>query len=168
MSEIHVIKWLHEPTLDKSTHTVYWTIEARDDAVQGDSVNAVAIRLGRAGFERLTFITHLNNYQPVGGPLDLMLRAFSFPAGGGHMKITFRPTKQQAMEWRHLSGRLSEQKPSRSRRQVDWPCSLNLSWRFLPSSPVKRGLFCLRRLYGYARCSSAVRRYNRARIKRHS
>jgi uncharacterized membrane-anchored protein len=84
VAEVHVVKWLHEPTLDQSTHTVYWTIEATESGT--DTVNAVAIRLGRTGFEKFTFITSLNNYQPVGGPLDLMLREFSFPPGSTYQE----------------------------------------------------------------------------------
>ena len=80
LPEMHVAKWLHQPVYDKSTHTAFWAIEATDSN-GGDVVNSTALRLGRAGFERMTLITNVSDYTPVGSPLDLMLRAFSFSAG---------------------------------------------------------------------------------------
>ena len=80
LAEMHVVKWLHQPVYDKSSHTAFWAIEATDSK-GGNVANSTALRLGRAGFERLTLITDTRDYTPVGSPLDLMLRAFSFSAG---------------------------------------------------------------------------------------
>jgi uncharacterized membrane-anchored protein len=79
LPEIHVVKWLQQPVQDKSTHTFYWALEAKDST--GYLVNSIALRLGRRGFEKLTAVGGLADYRPLGGPLDVMLRAFSFPAG---------------------------------------------------------------------------------------
>src|SRR5208283_108122 len=79
LPEMHVVKWLHQPAYDKSSHTAFGAIEFTDSS-GGDIVNSTALRLGRAGFERLMLITEVSDYKPVGSPLDLMLRAFSFPA----------------------------------------------------------------------------------------
>src|ERR1700741_391077 len=45
-------------------------------------VNSVAVRLGRTGYEKLTAVTDSSNYSSLGGPLNVMLSAFSFPPGG--------------------------------------------------------------------------------------
>jgi uncharacterized membrane-anchored protein len=79
MSEIHVVKWLQEPTFDKTAHTAYWAIEGQDK--NGYLVNSIAIRLGRNGYEKLNSITSLNDYKPVNSDLEVMLRAFAFPNG---------------------------------------------------------------------------------------
>src|ERR1700730_2937677 len=49
---IHVTGWLQQPTLDRATNTVYWTLGARHDD-NSEFVNSVALRLGRAGYEKL-------------------------------------------------------------------------------------------------------------------
>ncbi|MDQ6703653.1 MAG: DUF2167 domain-containing protein [Pseudomonadota bacterium] len=83
LPEMHVVKWMHQPMYDKNTHTVFWAIEGRDGNGEG-VVNSIALRLGRSGFEKLILITNLGDYKPVGGELELMLRAFSFPTGAAY------------------------------------------------------------------------------------
>lgn len=80
-NELHVIGWIQEPTLDQSTNTVFWAIEASDSGNDDNLVNAVAIRLGREGYEQLTWITSRSSYVSSGGPLDTMLSAHSFDQG---------------------------------------------------------------------------------------
>ena len=48
---------------------------------RGRIVNSIALRLGRKGYEQLNWITDRSNYVPVGGQLDIMLRAHSFDPG---------------------------------------------------------------------------------------
>jgi uncharacterized membrane-anchored protein len=79
MEEIHVLGWLQEPTLDRQTNTVYWALEGTTP--RGRIVNSIALRLGRKGYEQLNWITDRSNYVPVGGQLDIMLRAHSFDPG---------------------------------------------------------------------------------------
>ena len=79
-AELHVIGWIQEPTLDQHTNTVYWAIEA-DSGDDENLVNSVAIRLGREGYEKITWITSRSSYVPFGGHLDTMLRAHSFDPG---------------------------------------------------------------------------------------
>jgi len=79
MSDIHVVGWLQEPTLDRQTSTVFWAIEGSTD--DGRIVNSIALRLGRSGYERLNWIADKVNYVPLGGQLDVMLRAHSFDPG---------------------------------------------------------------------------------------
>jgi uncharacterized membrane-anchored protein len=48
--------WRQKPTLNRDLHTVFWTIDAVDSA--GDRlVNAIALKLGRTGFQRIVWIT---------------------------------------------------------------------------------------------------------------
>jgi uncharacterized membrane-anchored protein len=77
--ELHVKGWLQPPTLDRNTATTYWTIAAEETT--GTSVNSVALRLGRNGFEKLTWITLKDKYLATGNRLDEMLRAQSFGPG---------------------------------------------------------------------------------------
>lgn len=78
--ELHVIGWIQEPTLDYHTKTVYWAIEA-DAGDEENLVNSVAIRLGREGYEKVTWVTSRSSYVPFGGHLDTLLRAHSFDPG---------------------------------------------------------------------------------------
>lgn len=79
-SELHIIGWIQEPTLDKDTNTVYWAIEI-DSAEEENIVNSVAMRLGRKGFEKITWISPKSSYIPFGGHLEVMLSAHSFDPG---------------------------------------------------------------------------------------
>ena len=79
LSELHVQSWLRPPRLDRNMATVYWTIAG--DETTGRSVSSVALRLGRNGFEKLTWITSQDKYLATGNHLDEMLRAHSFGAG---------------------------------------------------------------------------------------
>jgi uncharacterized membrane-anchored protein len=78
--ELHAVGWMQEPTLDKHTNTIFWAIEAMSPD-EGNIVNSVAIRLGREGYERITWISKKASYVPFGGDLDVMLRAHSFDPG---------------------------------------------------------------------------------------
>jgi len=78
-SPMHVIGWLQQPTLDPSTNTVYWAFGATEG--EDSVVNARAVRLGRNGFELLTWVGSSAAYRTIGGDLDLALRSFSFDPG---------------------------------------------------------------------------------------
>ena len=54
VDEVHVAGWIQEPTLDRNTNTVYWAIEGSTS--HGSIVNAIALRLGRNGYERFNWI----------------------------------------------------------------------------------------------------------------
>lgn len=77
----HVVGWIQEPTLDRDKHTVFWAIKGKDSDFEEYSVSATAIKLGRHGYERLTWIGDLYNFKAFGGKLDEMLRAHSFDSG---------------------------------------------------------------------------------------
>lgn len=79
IDELHVTRWLQEPTLDRATNTAYWAIAA--DTPHGPIVNAIALRLSRNGYEKLTWVTNQADYVQSGGELDRMLAAHSFDPG---------------------------------------------------------------------------------------
>jgi uncharacterized membrane-anchored protein len=83
-SEVHVRGWLQPPTLDRNTATVYWAMAADEDGMATVTVNAVALRLGRSGYERLIWIGTQGQYQATGNQLDTMLRAHSFAPGSAY------------------------------------------------------------------------------------
>lgn len=78
---LHVVGWIQEPTLDKNTNTVFWSIECKSDGENEHSFNSIALRLGRTGYEKLTWVGSLSQYKAFGGELDVMLRAHSFDPG---------------------------------------------------------------------------------------
>jgi uncharacterized membrane-anchored protein len=84
IEELTVIGWLQEPTLDRQTNTVFWAIEGAG-AESGPVVNAIALRLGRFGYERLNWITSPEQYKSAGTDLDVMLRAHSFDPGARYV-----------------------------------------------------------------------------------
>ncbi|HEV2547815.1 MAG TPA: DUF2167 domain-containing protein [Stellaceae bacterium] len=78
-AQVRVKDWLQQPTLDRDSNTVRWAIVADDGSTP--IVNAVALRLGRRGFEKLTWVGDAGAYAAVGGELDLMLRSHAFDPG---------------------------------------------------------------------------------------
>jgi uncharacterized membrane-anchored protein len=74
-----VTGWIEEPALDRTTYTVFWSIEGSTS--RGPIVNSIALRLGRNGYERLNWIVDKADYAPVGGQLDVMLQAQRFDPG---------------------------------------------------------------------------------------
>jgi uncharacterized membrane-anchored protein len=78
-SPVQVKGWLQQPTLDRDGNTVRWAIAADDGSTP--IVNAVALRLGRRGFEKLTWVGDANAYVAQGGELDLMLGSHTFDPG---------------------------------------------------------------------------------------
>ena len=84
ISGLHIRGWLQPPTLDRNTATVYWAVTTDEDDVAAINVNAVALRLGRRGYERLTWIGTQGQYQATGNHLDTMLRAHSFAPGSAY------------------------------------------------------------------------------------
>ena len=74
-TELHVKGWLRRPTLDRASDTVYWSFAA----TQGGQplINAIALRLGRHGYEKLTWIGD----DPNSKLLDDTLAAYEFDRG---------------------------------------------------------------------------------------
>jgi|HubBroStandDraft_1064217.scaffolds.fasta_scaffold00011_28 uncharacterized membrane-anchored protein len=79
LGRMHVTGWLQQPVFDKPTKTVHWAIEGTAD--DGAWVNAIALKLGRYGYERITWATAPEDYRPTGGTTDVMLAAQNFDSG---------------------------------------------------------------------------------------
>lgn len=80
IGSLDLIGWLQKPTLNRETNTVYWAIEAKREA--GTLlVNSFALRLGRNGYETITWVTDKASYASIGGELEIMLKAYSFKPG---------------------------------------------------------------------------------------
>lgn len=80
LDDVNVIGWVQEPTLDKQTNTVYWSTEA-ECGTDEHSINAVALKLGRKGFERFTWVTTKKLYESSTSHLNAMLSSFCFDPG---------------------------------------------------------------------------------------
>lgn len=78
-SELNIIGWLVEPILDRTTHTVLWAIETESEGKQ--MINAVALKLGRNGFEKIVSVVDKNSLTRFDSELDLLLKSFSFVPG---------------------------------------------------------------------------------------
>lgn len=79
-SELTVVGWVRKPTLNRATMTAFWATED----IEGGSdhvVNSTAVRLGRNGYEQVSWLADKTRYVPTGGQLALMLRAQSFDPG---------------------------------------------------------------------------------------
>ncbi len=76
---IHVVGWLEKPQYDKATGTVRWSIAAKTDTLR--TFNAIALILGRHGYQKLTWVGTQNEYKARGGLLDTVVRADRFDKG---------------------------------------------------------------------------------------
>jgi uncharacterized membrane-anchored protein len=62
IAELHTTGWIERPTLNRDTNTVSWIIEAADND-GAKTINAVALKLGRNGFEKVTWIADASSIQ---------------------------------------------------------------------------------------------------------
>jgi uncharacterized membrane-anchored protein len=111
VSALHVMEWLERPHLDRSSSTVRWAFEVNDDD-SGPAVNAVAIVLGRDGFEKLTWAGPKSALRD--GLLNTGVSSFNFPAGGRPFGL------QGGRQGRRVRHRRTGRHPSRreGRRQA--------------------------------------------------
>lgn len=79
LSPLHVEGWLKEPTLDKTTKTVFWAISIRRDDGRR-LANSVALRLGRSGYEKVIWAGNIATNE-AGGVLDTILAAHRYDPG---------------------------------------------------------------------------------------
>jgi uncharacterized membrane-anchored protein len=82
---MHVAGWLEPPRYDQATHTVTYAMELNDkDSHWG---NAVALRLGRAGYTEFTWVGPIDGFRTAGGRPDLLneaLGSHAFEQGFGY------------------------------------------------------------------------------------
>jgi uncharacterized membrane-anchored protein len=81
VAAIHVLDWVQKPAFDPTTKTVRWAISAKSDDSPAPIVNSIAIKLGRHGYEKFTWVTAKETYVAKGGMLDQIVAAQSFNQG---------------------------------------------------------------------------------------
>jgi uncharacterized membrane-anchored protein len=82
MKPMHVVGWLEPPRYDQATRTVTYALELKDD--ESHWTNAVALRLGRAGYTEFTWVGSIDLFKGASGRPDLLnqaLAAHSFDQG---------------------------------------------------------------------------------------
>lgn len=87
-SELHVIGWVNEPTLNRESNTIYWSIELQSDGV--NIINSIALKLGRYGYERFNWVTTKNLYDPSNNHLETILKSYTFDSGFQYSDYTLR------------------------------------------------------------------------------
>ena len=76
---LHVDGWIKQPTLDRANNEVSWAFSAHHD--DGSKlINAVAIQLGRSGFEKLIWAGNAADFE-TSDFLHQMMQARTFDAG---------------------------------------------------------------------------------------
>jgi uncharacterized membrane-anchored protein len=81
ISPLHISGWLQEPHLDRDESAVYWAILAYEGSGQSRSevVNATALKLGRGGFERMTWVGSLDQYHGEEMSLNQVVDPHQYP-----------------------------------------------------------------------------------------
>lgn len=76
---ISVVGWEHEPAYDQLTNTVYWAIRG----AEGEShvINAIALKLGRKGYSKLTAVIPAEKYRPLSNLLVTTLNNYQIEKG---------------------------------------------------------------------------------------
>jgi uncharacterized membrane-anchored protein len=71
--------WLQKPRLNKDNHSVSWVF----DVMEGDetNVNAVTIKLGRRGYEKITWVSSYDNYLKSMDAMPLLVDRHTFNKG---------------------------------------------------------------------------------------
>ena len=72
---MHVVGWLEPPHYDKTTQTVTYALELNDK--DSHWTNAVALRLGRAGYTEFTWVGSINAFKSASGRPDLLNEALA-------------------------------------------------------------------------------------------
>jgi uncharacterized membrane-anchored protein len=72
---MHVTGWLEPPHYDAATKTVTYALELGDDG--GSWANAVALRLGRAGYTEFTWVGPIEQFKSASGRPELLNQALA-------------------------------------------------------------------------------------------
>jgi uncharacterized membrane-anchored protein len=75
---LEVVGWKQQPTFDQTNNTVIWAIDGRDSK-GAEMINAIALKLGRFGYERITWIVDPTLYSS--SDLALAVKDFNFDQG---------------------------------------------------------------------------------------
>ncbi len=80
ISPLHVDGWIAKPSFDAATETARFSTAAHDD--RGiKNINAVALRLGRNGYERFTLVTDPSEAARNDAQLATLTGAYAYPKG---------------------------------------------------------------------------------------
>jgi uncharacterized membrane-anchored protein len=80
LTELHVTGWVQQPSLNPDTHTVSWVISASGDD-GSNIVNAIALKLGRYGYERIVLIDGADRLSTAVQNLLFIANSHRFDAG---------------------------------------------------------------------------------------
>jgi uncharacterized membrane-anchored protein len=75
---LEVVGWKQRPTFDQTNNAVTWAIDGRDSK-GAEVINAIALKLGRFGYERITWIVDPTLYSS--SDLALAVKDFNFDQG---------------------------------------------------------------------------------------
>lgn len=84
---LEVLGWAQEPFYNERNNTVYWATHLRDSE-GGESINAIALKLGRHGYSRLTWAGDPQQFQDAKLALGPALRAYNFKDGARYADFT--------------------------------------------------------------------------------
>lgn len=91
LATMEVTGWKQKPLLDQQNNAVTWAIEGVDSS-GGKVINAIALKLGRYGYERITWIVDPALYQS--NDLALAINDFKFDPGARYGD--YEPGKDRA------------------------------------------------------------------------
>lgn len=77
---LEIVGWAQKPIYDKESRTAYWAIKINDKET-GSAINAIALKLGRRGFNKFTWIGRPDQFNPSESLLKEALNNYKFEKG---------------------------------------------------------------------------------------
>lgn len=71
--------WLQKPRLNQDNHSVSWVFDVIDG--EETTVNAVSIKLGRKGYEKITWVSSYDNYLKSMDAMEVLVSRHNFKEG---------------------------------------------------------------------------------------
>ena len=71
--------WLQKPRLNQDNHSVSWVFDVIDG--EETTVNAVSIKLGRRGYEKITWVSSYDNYLKSMDAMAVLVSRHNFKEG---------------------------------------------------------------------------------------
>ncbi len=78
--ELKIIGWAQKPIYDKTSRTAYWAINVNDKE-SGPIFNAIALKLGRRGFNKFIWVGGSDQFNPSESLLKEALNNYKFETG---------------------------------------------------------------------------------------
>jgi uncharacterized membrane-anchored protein len=79
--------WLQKPHLNKDNHSVSWVFDVIDG--EETTVNAVSIKLGRKGYEKIIWVSSYDNYLKSMDAMEFLVDQHKFKEGHRYMDYSF-------------------------------------------------------------------------------